>query len=76
MHKDLLDNGVVAGIHRIKRIRRKPGLRCRQIPRFKATADSRHSLHVVEDRLDQKFEASAPKQVWLTEITDSPTGEG
>jgi transposase InsO family protein len=26
--------------------------------------------------LDQKFEASAPNQIWLTDITYIPTGEG
>ena len=30
LQRDLADNGVVVGVHRIKRIRRKLGLRCRQ----------------------------------------------
>ena len=64
------------GVHRIKRIRRKLGLRCRQKRRFKATTDSRHSLPVAENLLDQKFEASSPNQIWLTDITYIPTGEG
>jgi putative transposase len=76
LQRDLADNGVVVGIHRIKRIRRKLGLRCRQKRRFKATTDSRHSLPVAENLLDQKFDASAPNQVWLTDITYVPTGEG
>jgi hypothetical protein len=29
LQRDLSDNGVVVGVHRIKRIRRKLGLRCR-----------------------------------------------
>jgi putative transposase len=76
LQRDLLDNGIVVGVHRIKRIRRKLGLRCRQKRRFKATTDSRHSLPVAGNLLDQKFEASAPNQVWLTDITYIPTGEG
>jgi len=72
----LADNGVVVGVHRIKRIRRKLGLRCRQKRKFKATTGSRHSLPVAENLLDQKFEASAPDQIWLTDITYIPTGEG
>jgi len=63
-------------VHRIKRIRRKLGLRCRQKRRFKATTDSRHSLPVAENLLDQKFEASAPNQIWLSDITYIPTEEG
>jgi len=76
LQRDLSDNGVVVGVHRIKRIRRKLDLRCRQKRRFKVTTDSRHSLPVAENLLDQKFTASAPNQIWLTDITYIPTGEG
>ena len=65
--------GVVVGVHRI---RRKLGLRCLQKRKFNATTDSRHSLPVAENLLDQKFEASAPNQIWLTDITYIPTLEG
>jgi putative transposase len=75
LQQDLLDNGVVVGVHRIKRIRRKLGLRCRQKRKFKVTTDSRHSLPVAGDLLNQKFEASAPNQVWLSDITYIPTVE-
>jgi putative transposase len=76
LQRDLSDNGVVVGVHRIKRIRRKLGLHCRQKRKFKATTNSRHSLPVAENLLDQKFEASAPNQIWLSDITYIPTGEG
>ena len=76
LQRDLADNGVVVGVHRIKRIRRKLGLHCRQKRKFKATTDSRHFLPVAENLLDQKFEASAPNQTWLSDITYIPTGEG
>jgi putative transposase len=76
LQRDLADNGVVVGVHRIKRIRRKLGLRCRQKRKFKVTTDSRHSLPVAENLLNQKFEASAPNQIWLSDITYIPTGEG
>jgi len=76
LQRDLADNGVVVGVHRIKRIRRKLGLRCRQKRKFRAATDSRHSLPVAENLLDQKFEASAPNQTWLSDITYIPTGEG
>jgi putative transposase len=76
LQRDLSDNGVIVGVHRIKRIRRKLGLRCRQKRRFKVTTDSRHSLPVAENLLDQHFEATAPNQTWLSDITYIPTGEG
>jgi hypothetical protein len=43
---------------------------------LKVTTDSRHSLPVAENLLDQKFEASAPSQIWMSDITYIPTGEG
>jgi putative transposase len=76
LQRDLADNGIVVGVHRIKRIRKKLGLRCRQKRRFKVTTDSRHSLPVAENLLDQKFEASGPNQIWMTDITYIPTAEG
>ena len=76
LQRDLAENGVVIGVYRIKRIRRKLGLRCRQKRLFKFTTDSRHSLPVAENLLAQKFVASAPNQIWLTDITYIPTGEG
>ena len=76
LQRDLSENGVVVGVYRIKRIRRKLGLRCCQKRRFKFTTDSHHTLPVAENLLAQKFVASAPNQIWLTDITYIPTGEG
>ena len=76
LQRDLADNGVVMGVHRIKRIRRKLGLCCRQKRKSRVTTDSRHFLPVAENLLDQKFEASVPNQIWLSDITYIPTGEG
>jgi putative transposase len=76
LQRDLADHGVVVGVHRIKRIRRKLGLCCRQKRRFKITTGSRHSLPVAENLPNQRFEAEAPNQVWLSDITYIPTGEG
>jgi len=76
LQADLADHGVQVGIHRIKRIRRKLGLRCKQKRKFKATTNSNHSLPVVENLLEQKFTADAPNRVWLTDITYVSTAEG
>ncbi len=76
LQRDLSDNGIIVGIHRIKRIRKKLGLRCRQKRRFKVTTDSRHSLPVAENLLGRHFEATAPNQTWLSDITYIPMEEG
>jgi len=73
---DLADHGVQVGVHRIKRIRRKLGLRCRQKRRFKATTDSKHSLPVAPNRLDRQFAVAAPNKAWVTDITYIETDEG
>ena len=61
LQKDLAAHGVKVGICRIRRIRKKLGIRCKQIKKFKATTDSRHSLPVAENLLEQQFEVEAPK---------------
>ena len=76
LQRDLAENGVEISIHRIKRIRGKLGIRCRQKRRFKATTNSRHKLPVVDNLLDQRFKASAPNHIWVTDLTYIPTGEG
>jgi putative transposase len=76
LQRDLSDNGIVVGIHRIKRIRKKLGLRCRQKMKFKTTTDSRHFLPVVQNLLGQHFEATEPNQTWVSDITYIPTEEG
>jgi putative transposase len=76
LQQDLSDNGVRVGLHRIKVIRRKLGLRCIQNRRFRVTTDSGHGLWVADNLLGQRFGASAPAQVWVTDITYVPTDEG
>ena len=64
------------GICRIKRIRRKLGIRCKQKRKFKATTDSKHTLPVAENILGQQFKVTAPNKVWASDITYVPTDEG
>ena len=73
---DLAEYGVRVGICRIRRIRKKLGLRCKQKRKFKATTDSRHKLPVVENLLKQQFKVYAPDKVWVSDITYVPTDEG
>jgi putative transposase len=48
---DLAEHGIQVGICRIKRIKRKQGLCCKQKKRFKATTNSQHQLPVAENLL-------------------------
>lgn len=76
LQKDLAAHGVNVGVCRIKRIRKKLGIKCKQKKKFKATTNSKHNLPVADNLLDQKFDATAPNQVWVTDITYIPTEEG
>ena len=76
LQHELKDQGVRVGICRIRRIRKKLGIRCKQRRKFKATTDSKHGLPVAENLLNQQFEATGPNEVWLSDITYIPTEEG
>ena len=73
---DLAEHGIRVGICRIKRIRRKLGIRCKQKRKFKDTTYSKHGLPVAENILNQHFQATAPNKVWLSDITYVSTDEG
>jgi len=76
LQHDLLEHGIRAGICRIKRIRRKLGIRCKQKRKFKATTNSRHTFPVADNILRQHFKVAAPNKVWVSDITYVPTDEG
>jgi transposase InsO family protein len=76
LQHELAEHGIRVGICRIKRIRRKLGLRCKQQRKFKATTDSRHTLPVAENILGQEFVAYEPNAVWVSDVTYVPTDEG
>jgi putative transposase len=76
LQKDLLAHGVKVGILRIRRIRKKLGIRCKQIKKFKATTDSNHTLPVAENLLDQDFTVEFPNEAWVSDITYISTDEG
>ena len=76
LQHELKEQGVKVGICRIRRIRKKLGIRCKQKRKFKATTDSKHALPVAENLLHQQFEATEPNEIWLSDITYIPTEEG
>jgi putative transposase len=76
LQQDLAEHGIQVGICRIKRIRRKLGIRCKQKQKFKVTTDSKHKLPVADNTLGQQFTVTAPNKVWISDITYVPTDEG
>ena len=76
LQKELEEHGTRVGVCRIKRIRKKIGIRCKQKRKFKATTSSRHKLPIAANLLGQRFKVSRPNAVWLSDITYVPTDEG
>ena len=76
LQRDLAENGVKVGTSRIRRIRRKLKVCCKQIKKFKATTHSKHGLPVADNLLEQKFETISPNRVWVSDITYIATDEG
>jgi putative transposase len=62
---------------RIERVMRRHGIRAQTPRRYRVcTTDSKHSLPVAANLLEQNFVAAKPDQIWLADITYIPTGEG
>ncbi len=76
LQAELRADGFPAGIGRIKRLRKKLRLRCKQVRRFTTTTDSKHALPVAENVVAQTFAATRPNETWVTDITYVPTAEG
>jgi transposase InsO family protein len=76
LQAELNEEGFAVGRDRVARLRRDMGIRCRQKRQFKATTHSNHELPVADNVLEQTFAAQGPDEVWHTDITYIPTGEG
>ena len=76
MHADLIEDGIIAGRHRIARLMRDNNLKARQKRRFKKTTDSDHGGPIAPNHLDQDFAATAPDQKWAADISYIWTTEG
>ncbi len=76
LQADLADNGITVGVHRIKLLRKKLGLHCRQKRKFIATTDSAHTLPIAPNVLNRQFTVAAPNTAWVTDITYIATDEG
>ena len=73
---DLRDEGLPANRKTVAASLQRQGLRAKAARKFKATTNSRHSLPVAPNLLEQDFTATAPNQKWAGDITYLATGEG
>ena len=76
IHAELVARGLQVGRNRVARLMRAAGVRAQRPRRRQITTDSRHALSVAPNLLQRDFQAEAPNQKWLGDITYIPTAEG
>jgi putative transposase len=77
IHAELRAEGHTVSRKRVERVMRRHGIRAWAPRRYRVcTTDSKHSLPVATNLLDQNFVTERSNQVWLADITYIPTGEG
>jgi transposase InsO family protein len=74
--RELCDQGIQCGKNRVAGIMKDNGIKAKTKKRFKQTTDSQHNNSIAPDLLEREFAASAPDQVYVTDITYIWTMEG
>lgn len=76
MTRELRDQGKRCGRHRVARLMRENGMGARRKKRFCKTTDSKHGHPCAANVIAREFTVSLPNQVWVSDVTYIPTGEG
>jgi putative transposase len=76
LYRELVDYGVQITAYRVRTLRKKLNLYCKQKRKFKVTTNSRHHLPFAPNILKREFAVSAPDKVWVSDITYISTDEG
>jgi putative transposase len=68
---DLHDDPTLSKVSRprVARLMKEMSLKCRTVKKFVVTTDSKHNYPVAPNLLNRNFSATAPDQVWVTDIT-------
>jgi putative transposase len=76
IHAQLQREGIGCSPNRVARLMHQEGLQGVGRRKFRATTDSRHSFPVAANLLARDFTATAPDQVWVSDITYLRTEDG
>ena len=73
---ELAARGQPCCVNTVARLMQQHGIAAKTRRKFRCTTDSNHGHPVAENHLDRQFTATAPNQVWVSDITYLPTQEG
>lgn len=74
--KKLNQRGIDVSQKTVTRIMKAEGIRSKTVKKYKATTNSKHSLPIYPNLLNQEFQVDAPGKVWVGDITYIHTNEG
>jgi transposase InsO family protein len=69
VHQELQAQGETVNVKTVAKAMKVAGIRGQQKKRFKATTNSKHTEAIAPNLLERDFEASAPNEVWVTDVT-------
>ncbi len=72
----LRDKGYVCSRPRVARLMRKNNIRAKTKRKFKITTNSKHHYPISPNLVNQDFSATAPKELWTSDITYIRTRQG
>jgi len=76
IHAELQARGVDCCVNTVAKLMHDNDIRAKTARKFKNTTDSDHPLPVADNLLDRQFDAQAPNERWVADITYIPTREG
>jgi putative transposase len=76
IHAELKARGIPCCVNTVARLMQDNDIQAKTRRKFKQTTDSNHSLAVAENVLDRQFDAQAPNESWVADITYVTTREG
>jgi transposase InsO family protein len=76
IHAELNARGIACCVNTVARLMQDNDIQARRTRKFTRTTDSNHGLPVAENLLDRQFDAQAPNERWVADITYVPTREG
>lgn len=76
VYHELQRRGVPCSREHVARLMKKYGMRSRHYKRLKGLTQADRCRKAAPNLLDQYFEATAPNEIWVSDITYIPTAEG